>query len=609
MDSKLQEFFALLKEAGILSASKLTELKSSFSGNPTVRPEDMATELLQVGGLTEFQATEISNGHTQKLIVGEYILLDHIARGGMGQVFRARHCVMQRDVAIKFMLPSHEDDDETSKRFRREVQTASKLSHPHIVTALDAGQRDGMCYLVMEYVDGVTLSKFVQTRGPMSVDQTVDCILQAALGLEYSHEHGIVHRDIKPTNLLLTNDGKIKILDMGLARIQPAISSSADPELDQLTEKGQLLGTIDFMAPEQALDPRGVDKRADIYSLGCTMYYLLTGESPFHGDSATTRLVAHRESPIPTLFDVRPDIPNALDQCFFRMMAKDVKDRYQDMGDVIRDLRACSRIVKGLNQDTEDTVVWTEGHGDPRSAAKQNWRRIALVAGILLVLTSAGWAVNHWMANPAGSRERAVPSENGEDGPEAIAIPIVLDAFPADLLKFVDSERDVEAGTDWEFSESKILTGLGKAARFQIPVKSPKEYLLKLKATRKEGFGPLVIGLVVGENQCHVLLDRSGDSGIGLRFNHMIQKSEEITLPTDTPVAIECRVADSRIEVSLDGVSVLSYEGDFAELHVPAGYRMSRKDVPFLATNHTRDGEATRFEITEMTLDRLDSPE
>ena len=225
---------------------------------------------------------------------------------------------MRRDVAIKFLLPTREEVAESARRFRREVQTASKLSHPNIVTALDAGQRDGLSYLVMEYVDGINLGKLVQARGPMSIDLTVDCILQAALGLEYSHRHGIIHRDIKPTNLLLTDEGRIKILDLGLARIQSPVSS-AEPEShsEELTEQGQFLGTIDFMAPEQALDPRSADKRADIYSLGCTMYYLLTGAAPFQGDSATRRLVAHRESPIPSLYDVRPGHTQRARSMFF----------------------------------------------------------------------------------------------------------------------------------------------------------------------------------------------------------------------------------------------------------------------------------------------------
>ncbi len=343
MDSSINELIQVLKAAGIISQSKFAELRSSAS---TIADEEVPTlntsQLIELGCLTEFQASEVTNGRMQRLIVGEYVLLDRIGQGGMGQVFKARHCVMQRDVAIKFMIPTR-DEDESGRRFRREVQTASKLSHPNIVTALDAGQRDGVSYLVMEYVDATNLTKLIRSRGPMSIERTLNCALQAAAGLEYSHQKGVIHRDVKPSNLLLTADDDLKILDMGLARIQPPISSMpTEFEEEELTGQGQLLGTIDFMAPEQALDPRNADKRADIYSLGCTVYFLLTGEPPYHGDSVTTRIVAHRESPIPALHEMRPDVPAELEQCFVRMMAKDVKDRYQDMSDVRRDLQMCA---------------------------------------------------------------------------------------------------------------------------------------------------------------------------------------------------------------------------------------------------------------------------
>ena len=616
MDTKIEELIELLGKAGLISHSKMTELRSSTFYAPDGESTLTAKELVQLGCLTEFQASEISEGHIQKLIVGEYVLLDRIGRGGMGHVYKARHCVMQRDVAIKFMLPSRDDDESSTRRFRREVQTASKLSHPNIVAALDAGQRDGVSYLVMEYVDGINLAKLVQSRGPMSIERAVDSILQSATGLEYAHQHGVIHRDVKPSNLLLTQEGHLKILDMGLARIQPPISSTMhDDESEDLTEQGEFLGTIDFMAPEQALDPRNADKRADIYSLGCTLYYLLVGEPPFGGDSMTTRIVAHRESPIPSLFDARPDIPNSLEQCFFRMMAKDVKDRYQDMGDVIRDLKRCVQHLSAAGEDNHDTVTW---HGNPLDDSRNtSWFPWAALAGTLLL--GMGLVVfllnrdNPPTDNPPGPPEShgsLIPGDGG-GGSQPPEPPLIsVKSYPTDLLASIDPGRDAVAGTDWEKTESGLLTGTVRAARLQIPVAVPPQYVWTIRLVRREGGGPLLLGLPVEDSQCYVMLDRNGTSGLGATSAHqLVQQTAAVELPLDTPVDIECRVGPSRIEVAINGEPAISYEGDLSELEVPDAYQIPRTDILFIATNRLRSGEPTRFEIQKMTLDRWEARE
>ena len=274
------------------------------------------------------------------MVLGNYQILERIGRGGQGSVFKAQHQQMNRIVALKTLAPSTLNSPDAVKRFYREVETAARLDHPNIVSAYDAGEVDGFHILVMQYVDGHDLSSLVRTQGPLAVEQAVDFVLQAAEGLFYAHVRGVVHRDVKPGNLLVDSFRRVRVLDMGLARFSQTFPATIDPQADALTQTYCILGTVDFMAPEQAQDAKSADERSDIYSLGCTLFYLLTGQPPYRGDSAIARLMAHRETAVPRLSDLCRDVPYAVDECFRLMVAKQPGDRPQTMKEVISLLQA-----------------------------------------------------------------------------------------------------------------------------------------------------------------------------------------------------------------------------------------------------------------------------
>lgn len=275
--------------------------------------------------------------------IGNYVLLEKIGQGGMGQVYRARHAQMGRIVALKLLsLGTHERETVRAiRRFRREVRATARLSHTNIVTAHDAGEHAGTPYLVMEFIEGVDLWHLVQRDGPVSIRDAVAMMHQAACGLAYAHAQSIVHRDIKPSNLLRTTDGTVKVLDLGLARIVSGevVEETLDPHGPDLTQSGTFLGSVDYIAPEQSLDTRAADARSDIYSLGCTLHYLLTGHPPFTGPTTLERLLSHREARIPDLRARRPDTPEALGRLFQRMLAKNPVDRPPGMEAVASELQ------------------------------------------------------------------------------------------------------------------------------------------------------------------------------------------------------------------------------------------------------------------------------
>jgi eukaryotic-like serine/threonine-protein kinase len=256
-----------------------------------------------------------------------YRLLKLLGAGGMGAVYQAEHGVMRRLVALKVINREYTSNPAAAERFQREIRAAAQLHHPNIVAAYDAEQAGDTHFLVMEYIDGVNLARLVAEKGPLPVAEACEYVRQAALGLQHAHERGMVHRDVKPHNLIRSADGVVKLLDFGLASVVECGEG-------QLTGTNAIMGTPDYIAPEQAEDTHAADARSDIYSLGCTLYHLLTGRPPFTYPSTLLKLVAHREEAPAPVRAVRPDVPEELAAVLSRMMAKAPVDRYQTAAEV-----------------------------------------------------------------------------------------------------------------------------------------------------------------------------------------------------------------------------------------------------------------------------------
>jgi eukaryotic-like serine/threonine-protein kinase len=294
-----------------------------------VGDDRLATQLTEMQLLTPYQCQQLKQGRT-KLSLGPYLITDWLGQGGMGQVFVAVHQIMHRQVAIK-VLPRSKSTPEAIASFTREIQTQAKLDHRNLVRAYDAGHDGNVYFLVTEYVPGTDLRRLVRSQGRLTMAQSAAVISQAAMGLGYAHEKGLVHRDVKPGNLLVTPEGLVKVSDLGLAGF---LHEGADDP-----RAGKIVGTADYLAPEMITDPKSVSPVSDIYALGCTLYYAVTGKVPFPG--GTTRDKARRhceETPWhPRQFNA--EVADDLVDLIADMMEKDPKRRIQSAAEVVERLK------------------------------------------------------------------------------------------------------------------------------------------------------------------------------------------------------------------------------------------------------------------------------
>ena len=329
-------FLANLGKCDLLTVSQYTDI-AAWVAEYRPDPSTLAKELARRGWLTGYQVKEVYKGRAKDLIVGPYRVLDLLGEGGMGRVFKAHHTRLGRDVALKVIRKEKLSNPVAVQRFHQEVRAAATLQHPNVVLAFDADEADGLHFFSMELVDGTDLTKLVRQNGPMPVELACDAIRQGALGLQHAFERGLVHRDIKPSNLIMTPKRQVKLLDLGLALLhEPNLAGGANA--NRVTQEGFVLGTPDFLAPEQAQNPGGVDIRADIYGLGGTLYFMLTGSSPFPDGSIAQKLLAHQSLEPKPVREFRQDVPPELLAVLHKMMRKDPDKRYQTPHEVVEAL-------------------------------------------------------------------------------------------------------------------------------------------------------------------------------------------------------------------------------------------------------------------------------
>ncbi len=363
-----------LADDDVLNAFRL------HSGPTPVSANDTASQLVRAGVLTPFQARSLLQGKHRGFRLGPYRILDHIGAGGMGQVFLAEHTRMHRLAALKVLTPRLALEPSMLERFYCEARAVAALDHPNIVRAYDTGYENGTHYLALEYINGGSLAdRLCSAGGRLTTKEACDFVSQAAEGLQHAHDKGVAHRDVKPGNLLVDGSGVVKILDMGLAKF------FEEPHGWSSLHLADVMGTTDYASPEQLSDCPASDHRSDIYSLGATLYHLVTGRPPFEG-STTAKLVAHHLSAVPPAHSVCADVPPELSVVIEKMMAKNPSDRYQSANEVSAALRPfVADRVKSWREDARNQTEAAVNRSSAvtSSSCHMNWFAIGFVGTLL----------------------------------------------------------------------------------------------------------------------------------------------------------------------------------------------------------------------------------
>lgn len=323
-------FLEAIRKSGLVEESVLDQHLSAYTGT-SEDPTKIAEYLIQKKVITSFQAKSLLAGRFKGLVIGAYRIMEKIGSGGMGIVYLAEHEKLKRRVAIKILPDDKMRDKLSLERFYREARAAAALDHPNIVKAFDVSDHQGMHYLVMEYIDGTNLQKYLDTKGPLPWKTAINIVIQSCKGLQHAHERNMVHRDIKPANILVDKAGQVKILDLGLAR---SFEVSHDNLTQDLSDGQDVMGSIDYIAPEQAIANNAIDVRADIYSLGATVYALITGKTVVEGTTAQ-KLLQHQMQMPPSVSRLRPEVPEAVSQVIAHMLAKRPEHRFTTPNEVI----------------------------------------------------------------------------------------------------------------------------------------------------------------------------------------------------------------------------------------------------------------------------------
>lgn len=588
----LDPFLQGLSDSGIWSPAEIQGLRAkSAAFRQDCRP--LIQELIKNQKLTKFQATLILQGKGRDLVLSNYVILEKIGEGGMGMVFKARHRKTGQVVALKVLSPAVTKKPTAVKRFLREVRAVSELDHTNIVASSDAGEDKGTHFLVMEYVEGTDLTRLVRKNGPLPVDQAVDIVLQAARGLSHAHEIGIIHRDIKPSNLLLDRQGVVKILDLGLALREDEDDSASQ----QLTRDGSILGTCDYMAPEQALNSRSADQRSDIYSLGCTFYFLLTGQLMYGGQKSTMeKVMAHRESAAPALSGV----PSGVQAAYQKMVAKKPEQRWQTMKEVIAALASA----------------------ESRGAGRRSFGRgLALAASVAIAAAAAAYFMlpaSEPVVPPStpqakgkhepGHKGKHDPNK-GKPGVDALAVDDAARWQNAiNLLALAEPAKERTTG-NWRLEGGRLISDATIGAKCSLPYLPPEEYDLRVEFTRLSGKQSVMLALA-----------KSGrlfgwEMGSVLGFNAVDGRGRYVggkpALETGQPVTAIIQVRNQGLKAYMNGTLVTEISTDYQNLSPPEYWNWSGSRLG--VGSWASPTSFSRIEVLDVTgkgtIQRSDSPE
>lgn len=499
------------QRTGLLSGAVVQQVTAQLAAAGDLTPRDFASRLVEDELLTPYQAEQLLTGHAADcLIAGRYCVLAQLGHGGMGAVYKARDTKLDRLVAIKVMSAQCLRDADAVARFEREARALARLSHPNIIQAFDSGTDGDRHFLVMEFVEGVTLLQVLRERGALSPAVAADFLHQAALGLEHAHGKGLIHRDIKPGNLLvggllpsapvtseMTVDYRqsfagalpvLKILDLGLARfLQDQLGDS------QLTQEGMGVGTPDYMAPEQFRDSLHADARTDIYGLGCTLYHLIAGQVPFPGSSYSEKAAAHaRKEPIP-LEERCPEIPAGLAYVVSRMMAKHPDERFTSAGEVAEALAPFVAAHSNSMVHLRQTGTWKPGRLPITRAAR---RRRAMAGGVTALAALAALVFFAWsmLFGPRNATSQADTSAQDAPKPQVVTIENGLTVAKDGTGQFTtigEALAKVKPGQTIRVLDDAVypeFVHLRDRERFEgVALEAPRHAALEFPATAKIG--------------------------------------------------------------------------------------------------------------------------
>ena len=348
--------------------------------------------------------------------LGHFLLEEFIGGGGMGVVFRATDLQLERTVAVKVLTYRHGSDEDTVRRFKVEAQSAARLNHENIADVYFVGEDQGWNFIVFEYIEGENIRDVVAKAGPLPIAKAIDIIAQTAAALDHAAAREVVHRDIKPSNILLTYEGRAKLVDMGLARLQQVEA------VEDLTVSGVTLGTFDYISPEQGRDPRDADTRSDLYSLGCTFYFMLTGQAPFPRGTVLQKLLSHTSDAIPDPSVMRPEVPVDFVNIIATLMAKQPEERYQHPSTLIADLKQAAIRNQLRFQSSPSWLTDTFGSGKAmqgrlfRTTLGHQLLRLVPFAIPLLCLLAVAWCVNWFFPTTDPNLPRFRPPAEAEAG-------------------------------------------------------------------------------------------------------------------------------------------------------------------------------------------------